>query len=109
MTKPMIEKAQVQPDAAGVSVELDNGTTITGSHLLVSTGRRSNSDLLGDHGVQTDERGFFVIDGRFQTSVKGIWALGDVNGHGAWTHTAYQDSQILLDPPRSVDGAAGRL
>ena len=96
--------AQVQPDAAGVSVELDDGTTITGSHLLVSTGRRSNSDLLGDHGVQTDERGFFVIDGRFQTSVKGIWALGDVNGHGAWTHTAYQDSQILLEPPRSVDG-----
>jgi pyruvate/2-oxoglutarate dehydrogenase complex dihydrolipoamide dehydrogenase (E3) component len=96
--------AKVQPDAAGVSVELDDGTTIKGSHLLVSTGRRSNSDLLGDHGVQTDERGFFVIDGRFQTSVKGIWALGDVNGHGAWTHTAYQDSQILLDPPRSVDG-----
>ena len=96
--------AQVQPDAAGVAVELDDGTTITGSHLLVATGRRSNSDLLGDHGVQTDERGFFVIDGRFQTSVKGIWALGDVNGHGAWTHTAYQDSQILLDPPRSVDG-----
>ncbi|HSU34784.1 MAG TPA: mercuric reductase [Propionibacteriaceae bacterium] len=96
--------AQIKPDAAGVSVELDDGTTITGSHLLVATGRRSNSDLLGDHGVQTDERGFFVIDGRFQTSVKGIWALGDVNGHGAWTHTAYQDSQILLDPPRSVDG-----
>jgi pyruvate/2-oxoglutarate dehydrogenase complex dihydrolipoamide dehydrogenase (E3) component len=96
--------AQVRPDAAGVAVELDDGSTIAGSHLLLATGRRSNSDLLGDHGVQTDERGFFVIDGRFQTSVKGIWALGDVNGHGAWTHTAYQDSQILLDPPRSVDG-----
>ena len=70
----------------------------------MAVGRTANSDLLGDHGIATDERGFFVIDGRFQTSVKGIWALGDVNGHGACTHTAYQDSQILLDPPRSVDG-----
>jgi pyruvate/2-oxoglutarate dehydrogenase complex dihydrolipoamide dehydrogenase (E3) component len=50
-----------------------------------------------------DERGFFTIDGRFQTSVKGVWALGDVNGHGAFTHTAYQDGQILLHPPRTVD------
>src|SRR3712207_8853391 len=48
--------------------------------------------------------GFFVIDGRFQTSVPGVWALGDVNGHGAFTHTSYQDAQILLAPPRSVDG-----
>lgn len=51
-----------------------------------------------------NERGFFTIDGRFQTSVKGVWALGDVNGHGAFTHTAYQDGQILLHPPRTVDG-----
>ena len=78
---------------------------IAGSHLLVATGRRSNSDLLGpDHGIQTDKRGFFTIDSRFQTSVKGVWALGDVNGHGAFTHTAYQDGQILLHPPRTVDG-----
>ena len=53
---------------------------------------------------QIDKRGFFVIDGRYQTSVQGVWALGDINGHGAFTHTAYQDSQILLEPPRSVDG-----
>ena len=49
-------------------------------------------------------RRFFTIDGRFQTSVKSVWALGDVNGHGAFTHTAYQDGQILLHPPRTVDG-----
>ena len=84
----------------GVEVELDDGTVITGSHLLVAVGRTANSDLLGDHGIAVDERGFFVIDGRFQTSVKGVWALGDINGHGAFTHTAYQDSQILLEPPR---------
>ena len=77
---------------------------MVGSHLLLATGRVSNSDLLGDHGVTTDENGFFVIDGRFATSVPGIWALGDVNRHGAFTHTSYQDAQILLEPPRSVDG-----
>ncbi len=87
-----------------VTVELDDGGTVTGSHLLVATGRRSNSDLLGDHGIETDERGFFVIDHRFATSVPGIWALGDVNGHGAFTHTAYQDSQIMLDTHRNLDG-----
>ncbi len=70
----------------------------------MATGRRSNSDLLGEHGIETDDRGFFTIDGRYQTSVPGVWALGDVNGHGAFTHTSYQDAQILLAPPRSVDG-----
>ena len=97
--------ARVMADNGGVAVELDDGPTVTGSHLLVATGRRSNSDLLGpEHGVETDDRGFFTIDSRFATSVPGVWALGDVNGHGAFTHTAYQDGQILLDPDRSLDG-----
>ena len=95
---------RVGPHADGIEVAVDDGSTVTGSHLLLATGRRSNSDLLGEHGIQTDQRGFFVIDGRFQTSVPGVWALGDVNGHGAFTHTAYQDAQILLAPPRTVDG-----
>ena len=80
-------------------------TTITGSHS--AGGHRPSIQLRParpDHGIETDERGFFTIDGRFQTSVPGVWALGDVNGHGAFTHTAYQDGQILLDPPRTVDG-----
>lgn len=97
--------ARVGSGANGIEVELGDDRTIIGSHLLVATGRRSNSDLLGpEHGIETDKRGFFTIDGRFQTSVKGVWALGDVNGHGAFTHTAYQDGQILLHPPRTVDG-----
>jgi pyruvate/2-oxoglutarate dehydrogenase complex dihydrolipoamide dehydrogenase (E3) component len=96
--------SRVGPSRAGISVEIDGGDTVVGTHLLLATGRQSNSDLLGDHGIETDSRGFFTIDHRFQTSVKGIWALGDVNGHGAWTHTAYQDASILLDPPRSLDG-----
>jgi pyruvate/2-oxoglutarate dehydrogenase complex dihydrolipoamide dehydrogenase (E3) component len=95
---------RVSPHSDGIEITVDDGSTVTGSHLLLATGRRSNSDLLGDHGIQTDERGFFVIDGRYQTSVPGVWALGDVNGHGAFTHTAYQDAQILLAPPRTVDG-----
>jgi len=96
---------RVGPGEGGIDVDFDDGRTVSGSHLLLATGRRSNSDLLGpDHGIETDKRGFFTIDGRFQTSVKGVWALGDVNGHGAFTHTAYQDGQILLHPPRSVDG-----
>jgi pyruvate/2-oxoglutarate dehydrogenase complex dihydrolipoamide dehydrogenase (E3) component len=97
--------SRVGPHATGVEVAVDDGTVITGSHVLVATGRRSNSDLLGpDHGIATDKRGYFTIDSRFQTSVKGVWALGDVNGHGAFTHTAYQDGQILQNPARSLDG-----
>ena len=89
----------------GLEVELEDGRGISGSHLLMATGRRPNSDLLGpDHGIDTDAQGFFKIDSRFKTSVPGIWALGDVNGHGAFTHTAYQDGQILQDPSRSLDG-----
>ncbi|HZA03221.1 MAG TPA: mercuric reductase [Propionibacteriaceae bacterium] len=94
----------VRPHADGIEAAVDDGTTVVGSHLLLATGRVSNSDLLGDHGVTTDEKGFFVVDGRFATSVPGVWALGDVNRHGAFTHTAYQDAQILLEPPRTVDG-----
>ncbi len=88
----------------GIRVELADGSEpVTGSHLLVATGRHSNLDLLGpDHGLETDERGFVTIGPRFETSLPGVWALGDVNGHGAFTHTAYQDSQILLSPPRTV-------
>ena len=89
---------------AGVEVTLEDGSTVTGSHLLMAVGRRSNSDLLGDHGIETDAKGFFVVDGRFQTSVPGVWALGDVNGRGAWTHTSYQDGQIMMDTSRDVDG-----
>ncbi len=96
---------QVAPDESGVAATLADGTTVTGSHLLLATGRRSNIDLIGDkHGLQLDDGDFVVIDSRFHTSVEGVWALGDVNGHGAFTHTAYQDSQILLDSGRSVDG-----
>ncbi|MFP5282221.1 MAG: FAD-dependent oxidoreductase, partial [Actinomycetes bacterium] len=96
--------ARVAAAESGVEVTLADGSTVSGSHLLVAVGRQPNSDLLGAHGLATDERGFFVIDDRFATSVPGIWALGEVNGHGPFTHTAYQDGQILRDPARSLAG-----
>ena len=99
-----LRPAGVRAHADGVEVQLSDQGSVVGSHLLVATGRRSNSDLLGEHGIDTDERGFFTIGPRFETSVRNVWALGDVNGHGAFTHTAYQDGQILLDESRTVTG-----
>jgi len=103
----IVEARATGVEAAGdeIIVSCDDGSTSTGSQLLVAAGRRPNTDLLGpDHGLQLDDHGFIRIDSRFATSVRGIWALGDVNGHGAFTHTAYQDGQILLDPERTVEG-----
>jgi pyruvate/2-oxoglutarate dehydrogenase complex dihydrolipoamide dehydrogenase (E3) component len=96
------ERVAAHPE--GVQVWTSDASVV-GSHLLVATGRRPNLDLLGDdHGLELDGRGNVVIDSRFATSVPGVWALGEMNGHGAFTHTAYQDSQILLNPNRSLDG-----
>lgn len=97
-----LERVAATP--SGVAIIGSGGATVSGSHLLMATGRCSNSDLLGDHGVDTDDRGFFVIDDRFATSVPGVWALGDVNGRGAFTHTSYQDGQILGARNRSLAG-----
>ena len=77
--------------------------TIIASHVLVATGRRPNTDDLGLEaaGVETDKKGFITVDDRLSTNVEGIWALGDCNGHGAFTHTSYNDFEIaaanLLD------------
>ncbi len=85
-------------------------TTVVGSHLLVATGRRPNTDDLGldQAGVATDERGYIKVDGRLQTNVPGIFAMGDCNGRGAFTHTSYNDFEIvaanlLEDDPRRVE------
>jgi pyruvate/2-oxoglutarate dehydrogenase complex dihydrolipoamide dehydrogenase (E3) component len=98
--------SHVAPDGDGVTVSVDGGESASGSHLLVAAGRAPNSDRIGADtaGLELDERGYIRVNGRFETSVPGIWALGDVNGRGAFTHTAYQDTAILLDKARSVDG-----
>ena len=70
---------------------------VTGSHLLVATGRRPNTDDLGldKAGVQTDQRGYIKVDSQLRTNVPGIFAMGDCNGRGAFTHTSYNDFEII--------------
>jgi len=72
---------------------------VSGSHLLVAAGRRPNTDALGLEaaGVETDKNGFIKVNGRLETSVPGIWALGDVKGGPAFTHISYNDFQIVYD------------
>lgn len=70
---------------------------IAGSHVLVATGRRPNTDDLGldRAGLATDPRGYIAVDDQLRTNVKNIWALGECNGRGAFTHTAYNDFEIV--------------
>ena len=82
---------------------------VVGSHLLIAVGRRPNTDDLGldKAGVAVDKRGFIEVDDQLASNVPGIWALGDCNGRGAFTHTSYNDFEIiaanLLDnDPRRV-------
>src|SRR5437667_977532 len=72
---------------------------IAGSHLLLAVGRVPNADDLGldKAGIATDERGFIAVDDQLRTNVPGIWALGDVNGRGAFTHSSYNDYEIVAD------------
>ena len=112
----------------GITVELnatsiscrkrDNGFEVTpregaapiaGTHLLVAIGRRPNTDDLGleNAGVTTDARGNIVVDDQCRTNVEHIWAMGDCNGRGAFTHTSYNDFEIVAanlldDDPRKL-------
>ena len=75
----------------------DEVMEVVGSHLLVATGRRPNTDDLGLEraGVETDARGYIKVDGQLRTNMPGIWAMGDCNGRGAFTHTSYNDFEII--------------
>ena len=82
---------------------------IAGSHLLVATGRRPNTDDLGvdKAGIATNARGYIQVDDQLRTNISGIWAMGDCNGRGAFTHTSWNDFEVvaanLLDnDPRRV-------
>ena len=81
-------------------------TQIAGSHLLVATGRRPNTDDLGldKAGIATDAHGYIQVDDQLRTNVSGVWAMGDCNGRGAFTHTSWNDFEIvaanLLDHDR---------
>ena len=75
----------------------DEVMEVVGSHLLVATGRRPNTDDLGldRAGVETDARGYIKVDDQLRTNMPGIWAMGDCNGRGAFTHTSYNDFEII--------------
>ncbi|WP_297510034.1 FAD-containing oxidoreductase [uncultured Caulobacter sp.] len=87
---------------------------VTGSHVLLAVGRRPNTDDLGLEaaGIETDKRGYIVVDDQLRTTAPGVWALGDCNGRGAFTHTAYNDFEIVAanlldDDPRRVSDRIG--
>ncbi len=102
------DASALRRDGAGVALSV-NGAPVSGSHLLVAVGRRPNTEALdlARAGVTCDAHGSIQVDERLRTNVPGIWALGDVNGRGAFTHTSYNDYEIvaanLLDgDPRGV-------
>ena len=87
---------------SGVAVRmecLEGAPEVVGSHVLLAVGRIPNTDDLGldRAGVATDARGYIIVDDQLQTNVPGIWALGDCNGRGAFTHTSYNDYEIVAD------------
>ena len=103
------ECIRLVPRETGVEVSVhcsDGPPEVVGSHVLLAVGRRANTDDLGLEraGVATDSRGYIRVDDGLATNVPGIWALGECNGHGAFTHTAYNDFEIaaanLLDNER---------
>ncbi len=106
------ECAEVSQQDGQVTVAVsceDGPKELAGSHLLLAVGRRPNTDDLGleKAGIETNSRGFITVDDQLRTNVPGIWATGDVNGRGAFTHTSYNDYEIVVanlfdDDPRKV-------
>jgi pyruvate/2-oxoglutarate dehydrogenase complex dihydrolipoamide dehydrogenase (E3) component len=101
-----------EPRGADVCVGVDCETgepEVVGSHVLLAVGRRPNTDDLGleTAGVEVDKRGSIVVDEFLQTTAPGVWALGDCNGKGAFTHTAYNDYEIVA--ANLLDGEKRRV
>lgn len=97
---------------ADIGVTLNSGgepIELTASHVLLASGRRPNTDDLGldAAGVESDSKGFIRVNDRLQSNVPGIWALGDCNGQGAFTHTAYNDFEIVA--ANLLDGGDRRV
>ncbi|MGE3795904.1 MAG: FAD-containing oxidoreductase [Dehalococcoidia bacterium] len=106
------EAVSLAPLASGASLAIrtpQGTTTIEGSHILAAVGRRPNTDDLGLEaaGVATDDRGFVTVDDQCRTNVPGIWALGECNGRGAFTHTAYHDFEVVAGTV--LDGDSRRI
>jgi len=87
-------------ESIAVGLDCEQGSPeVLGSHLLLAAGRIPNTNDLSleKAGIATDERGYIIVDDELKTNVPGIWALGDCNGHGAFTHTSYNDYEIAAD------------
>jgi pyruvate/2-oxoglutarate dehydrogenase complex dihydrolipoamide dehydrogenase (E3) component len=97
-----------------VGAACGDGEGITGSHVLLAVGRQPNTDGLGldRAGIRTDARGYILVDDQCRTSAEGVWAVGDCNGRGAFTHTSWNDHEIVVanlfdgDPRRIGDRIA---
>ncbi len=98
------------PDGVVAAVECSDGPPeVVGSHLLLAVGRVPNTDDLGldTTEIEIDRRGMIGVDDQLRTNVAGVWAIGDCNGQGAFTHTSYNDYEIVAanlfdDDPRRV-------
>jgi pyruvate/2-oxoglutarate dehydrogenase complex dihydrolipoamide dehydrogenase (E3) component len=93
-----------------VTLECKGGKPVAqGSHVLLAVGRTPNTSDLGlkEAGVETDERGYIKVDDECRTSAEGVWALGECNGKGAFTHTSYNDYEIVA--ANLFDGAQRRI
>ncbi|HEY7238202.1 MAG TPA: FAD-containing oxidoreductase [Burkholderiales bacterium] len=96
------ECLSVQKESSGVSIGVDckeGEPRVSGTHLLLAVGRVPNTDDLGLEraGIAVDERGYIKVDEALRTTNPNVWALGDCNGKGAFTHTAYNDYEIVAD------------
>jgi pyruvate/2-oxoglutarate dehydrogenase complex dihydrolipoamide dehydrogenase (E3) component len=89
----------------GVEIVLGDGEVIAGSHVLLAVGRVPNADRLdlAAAGIETGPGGFITVDDHTRTNVDGVFALGDVNGRGAFTHTSVHDTEVVLDTMRGGD------
>ena len=106
-----IERVGKADNDAGVRVQLAGGRSVDGSHLLVATGRVPNTEELGlaSVGLKPNMRGYIGTNERLETDVPGIWALGDINGRGAFTHTSYHDLEIVAENPGAFMPNPNRL
>jgi pyruvate/2-oxoglutarate dehydrogenase complex dihydrolipoamide dehydrogenase (E3) component len=92
-----------------IEARTDNSSAVGGSHVLVATGRRPNTDHLGieNTSIKINNKGFIDVDDQLRTTAPGIWAIGDCNGKGAFTHTSYNDFEIVA--ANLLDGGTRRV